>query len=119
MKSQASEALNPERLQSQNRLRQKFESPIKPLGVLHGRLGMMTRYDYDAPMATEPDYYIATIDTGAGPFPWRWELRRHSRPMSVRIGAGRYQTQAAAEFGGKGELESFLVSLANEERRTR
>jgi len=38
MKSQASEALNPERLQSQNRLRQKFESPIKPLGVLHGRL---------------------------------------------------------------------------------
>src|SRR6516162_5730094 len=38
MKSQASEALNPESLQSQNRLRQKFESPIKPLGVLHGRL---------------------------------------------------------------------------------
>jgi hypothetical protein len=37
MKSQASEALNPESLQSQNRLRQKFESPIKPLGVLHGR----------------------------------------------------------------------------------
>ena len=39
--------------------------------------------------------------------------------MGVRIGAGGYQTQAAAEFGGKGELESFLVSLANEERRTR
>jgi hypothetical protein len=38
MKSQASEALNPESLQSQNRLRQKIESPIKPLGVLHGRL---------------------------------------------------------------------------------
>src|SRR6516225_10106025 len=38
MKSQASEALNPESLQSQNRPRQKFESPIKPLGVLHGRL---------------------------------------------------------------------------------
>jgi hypothetical protein len=38
MKSQASEALNPESLQSQNRLRQKFESSIKPLGVLHGRL---------------------------------------------------------------------------------
>ena len=38
MKSQASEALNPKSLQSQNRLRQKFESPIKPLEVLHGRL---------------------------------------------------------------------------------
>jgi len=37
MKSQASEVLNPKSLQSQNRLRQKFESPIKPLGVLHGR----------------------------------------------------------------------------------
>src|SRR6516165_5643968 len=37
MKSQASEALNPKSLQSQNRLRQKFESPIKPLEVLHGR----------------------------------------------------------------------------------
>jgi hypothetical protein len=38
MKSQASEALDPESLQSQNRLHQKIESPIKPLGVLHGRL---------------------------------------------------------------------------------
>jgi hypothetical protein len=38
MKLQASDALNSESLQSQNRLRQKFESTIKPLGVLHGRL---------------------------------------------------------------------------------
>jgi len=38
MKSQASEALNPESLQSQNRLRWKIESSIKALAVLHGRL---------------------------------------------------------------------------------
>ena len=50
MKSQASEALNPKSLQSQNRLRQKFESPIKPLEVLHGRLGMVLAAPQGLPM---------------------------------------------------------------------
>jgi hypothetical protein len=55
-------------------------------------------------MAAEPDYYITTTNTGAGPFPWRWELRRHSRPMGVKIGAGGYQSQMAAELAGKHAL---------------
>jgi hypothetical protein len=38
MKSQASGAPDLESVQSQNRLRQKIESPIKDLRVLHGRL---------------------------------------------------------------------------------
>ena len=41
MKSQASEASNPESLQSQNRLRQKFESPIKPFYGLRNGDAMM------------------------------------------------------------------------------
>ena len=67
-------------------------------------------------MATEPDYYIATFDTGARPFPWRWELRRRSSPMGVRVGRSGYQSQAAAEYGGKRALEDFLEALAREER---
>jgi hypothetical protein len=40
-----------------------------------------------AVMATEPVYYIATtFDTRRGPYSWRWELRRHSSPMGVKIG---------------------------------
>jgi len=73
-----------------------------------------------APMATEPDYYIATaFDTGQRPFSWRWELRRHSSPMGVRIGSGGYQTRTAAEFAGKRALEGFLKALAREERQRR
>jgi transcriptional regulator with XRE-family HTH domain len=72
-----------------------------------------------AVMATAPDYYVFTFQTDERPFPWRWEVRRHSRPMGVRIGDGGYQSQAAAEFAGKRALQRFLVELAAEERRRR
>jgi hypothetical protein len=74
---------------------------------------------YAAAMATEPDYYIVTFDTGQGPFRWRWELRRHSSPMGIRIGSSGYKSQAAAEDGGKRELEEFLKALAKEDRQRR
>jgi hypothetical protein len=70
-------------------------------------------------MATEPDYYIVTFDTDRGPYPWRWELRRRSSPMGVRIGSGGYQSQMAAEYAGKRVLEDFLQALVIEERRSR
>jgi hypothetical protein len=68
-------------------------------------------------MATEPDYYIVTFDTGGRPHPWRWEMRRRSKPMGVKLGASGYQSQASAELAGKQALERFLVEIAREERR--
>jgi hypothetical protein len=68
-------------------------------------------------MATKPDYYIATIDAGTRPFPWRWELKRRSKPMGVKIGAAGFQSQATAEYAGRQALERFLEELAKEERR--
>jgi hypothetical protein len=68
-------------------------------------------------MATRPEYFIEIIDTGTRPFPWRWELRRHGKPMGVKIGASGYQSQTAAEFAGRQVLERFLQELAKEERR--
>jgi hypothetical protein len=68
-------------------------------------------------MATEPDYYIETIDTGERPHPWRWELRRRSKPLGVRFGAGGYQSQTAAGFAGKEALQRFLEELAREQKR--
>jgi len=44
-------------------------------------------------MATERDYYIVTSQTGDR----RWEIKRHSRPMGVKLGAGGYQTQLEAD----------------------
>ena len=70
-------------------------------------------------MATEPDYYIETFDTGARPYPWRWEIRRRSKPMGVRLGAAGYKSQASAELVGKQALERFLEQLAKEEKRKR
>jgi hypothetical protein len=68
-------------------------------------------------MATGPDYYIVTLVAGRGPFPWRWELRRRSKPMGVKIGAGGYQNQAIAEQAGRNALVQFLHQLAREEER--
>jgi len=68
-------------------------------------------------MAAEPDYYIVTIDTGCGPCPWRWEIRRRSSPMGVKLGAGGYQTEAAADDGGNQALSAFLEAHEREMRR--
>ena len=68
-------------------------------------------------MAMEPEYYIVAFDMGQGSFPWRWELRRHSSPMSVRIGSSGYLSRLAAEYAGKRELEELLRALAKEESR--
>jgi hypothetical protein len=72
-----------------------------------------------AVMAMAPDYYVFTIQTDERPHGWRWELRRHCRPMGVRLGDGGFRSQAAAEFAGNRALEQFLVQLAKLERRRR
>jgi len=68
-------------------------------------------------MATEPDYYIETVETDARPHPWRWELRRRSTPMGMKVGAGGFQSKTAAEQAGKQALQRFLEDLAREARR--
>ena len=72
---------------------------------------------YHEPMATKPDYHVFTFQTDERPFPWHWEIRRHSKPMGAKLGAGGYQSQSAAEFAGKNALERFLIDLSQEERR--
>ncbi|WP_426613802.1 hypothetical protein [Bradyrhizobium sp. McL0616] len=57
------------------------------------------------------DYYIETVDTGARPYPWRWELKRRSSPMGIKLAAGGYQ------LAGQRALAEFLKDLSREERR--
>jgi hypothetical protein len=68
-------------------------------------------------MATKPDYYVATSETDSRPNPWRWEIRRYSKPMGIKVGEGGYRSQQAAEFAGKRALQEFLQHLAAEETR--
>jgi hypothetical protein len=68
-------------------------------------------------MATKPDYYVATSETDSRPNPWRWEIRRYSKPMGIKIGEGGYRSQQAAEIAGKRAFQEFLEQLAAEETR--
>lgn len=68
-------------------------------------------------MTTASEYYIATFENCGGAFNWRWELRRHSSPMGVKLGAGGYQTQAAAERAGQEALATLLQKIELEARR--
>ena len=70
-------------------------------------------------MATEPDYYVVIYETDKRPYPWRWEIRRRSKPMGVRMTEGGYQSEAAAEYAGKVALTRCLEALAIEEKRDR
>jgi hypothetical protein len=69
-------------------------------------------------MAMKPDYYVVARETGKPPIRWGWEIRRHSKPMQVRVFGSGYRSQTAAELAGKHELEEFLRLLAEEERRS-
>ena len=77
--------------------------------------GITTVHHTLTDMATESDYYIVTFDT----VPWAWELRRRGTPMGVRIRAGGYESQSAAEHAGQGALTEFLALLEREEQRSR
>jgi hypothetical protein len=68
-------------------------------------------------MAPRSDYYIVTREIGAPPYPWCWEMRRHSRPMGVKVQVCGFQSQRAAEYAGRRALEQFLDDLEKEERR--
>lgn len=70
-------------------------------------------------METGPDYYIVTSETGERHYPWRWEIRRHRKPMGVLVAADGFQSRTAAEYAGKMALANFLEALATEERRRR
>src|SRR3974390_1419751 len=85
----------------------------------NGLVGAGLSANETARMATEPDYYIVTFETGKRPYPWRWEIRRLSSPMGVRMTEGGYQSQAAAEYAGKIALTRFLEALAIEVKRGR
>ena len=65
----------------------------------------------------KPDYYIATSETDKRPNPWRWEIRRYSKPMGVTFSEDGFRSQSAAEFAGKRALQNFLEQLAAEEKR--
>jgi hypothetical protein len=52
----------------------------------------------------------------SNPPPWRWEIRRHSKPMGIKLGTSGYPTQIAAEQAGKRALAQLLQDIMREER---
>jgi len=61
------------------------------------------------------DYYVITSRTGE--HRWRWEIRRKSQPLGIKMTADGFQSDTAAQFAGKKELADFLVDLAKEDKR--
>jgi hypothetical protein len=72
-------------------------------------------------MATHPinDYYVVTSRRGEYPDRWRWEIRRKSKPLGIKMTGDGYQSDTAARFAGKQALADFLLDLAQEEKRQR
>jgi hypothetical protein len=62
------------------------------------------------------DYHVVTVSNDSRSA-WRWEIRRRSAPMGVRLNGDGYLSQRAAEEAGKRALETFLAALTSEERR--
>lgn len=62
------------------------------------------------------DYHVVTVSNDSRSA-WRWEIRRRSAPMGVRLNGDGHLSQRAAEEAGKQALEAFLAALTSEERR--
>jgi hypothetical protein len=62
------------------------------------------------------DFYIATISDESR-FAWRWEIKRRSMPMGVKLVGDGYPSQRAAEEAGRHALANFLSALTSEVRR--
>jgi hypothetical protein len=62
------------------------------------------------------DYHVVTVSND-NRSAWRWEIRRRSAPMGVRLNGDGHLSQRAAEEAGKQALEAFLAALTSEERR--
>jgi hypothetical protein len=70
-------------------------------------------------MATHAnDYYIIISRAGEYPDRWTWEIRRKSKPLGIKMTAGGFQSEMAAEFAGKKALANFLSDLLEEEKRS-
>jgi len=63
------------------------------------------------------DYYLVTSRSGNHPNAWSREIKRHSKPMGIRLTASGFKSEMAAQFAGKKLLADFLAGLAEEERR--
>jgi hypothetical protein len=63
------------------------------------------------------DYYVVTSRTGEHPPRWSWEIRRKSQPLGVKMIAGGFQSDSAAQFAGKKALADFITELIKEDKR--
>jgi hypothetical protein len=63
------------------------------------------------------DYYVITFRRGEYPDRWSWEILRKSKPLGIKMTAGGFQSEMAAQFAGKRALADFLSELSKEEQR--
>jgi hypothetical protein len=70
-------------------------------------------------MADNPinDYYVVTARRGQQPERWSWEILRKSTPLGIKMTGDGYQSDTAAQSGGKQALAEFLADLLKEEKR--
>jgi len=61
------------------------------------------------------DYYIAIVSDECRSS-WRWEIKRRSQPMGVRLTGESCSSQKAAEDAGRRSLVEFLAAITSEEQ---
>jgi hypothetical protein len=62
------------------------------------------------------DFHVVTVSDESR-CTWRWEIKRHSEPMGVKLIGDGYLSQRAAEEAGRRALTDFLAAFMSEEER--
>ena len=66
----------------------------------------------DLPDDLVADYFVIVTHSAASS--WRWEIRRKSRPLGIRLSEGNYRSKQAARLAGEKALRDFLLECWRE-----
>jgi len=59
------------------------------------------------------DYFVEIARDSDGL--WRWEIKRRSQPLGVKLYEGCFRTPAEAQLAGEKFLKQFLDSVARDD----
>jgi len=62
------------------------------------------------------EYFVSITSVGKPP-EWRWEIKRRSKPLGIKLYANGFKSESAAKLAGEKALRELLDGIAREQSR--
>jgi hypothetical protein len=62
------------------------------------------------------EYFVSITGVGKPP-EWRWEIKRPSKPLGIKLYANGFKSEKAAKLAGEKALSELLDGIAREQSK--